>query len=187
MGLRLRRRREESALLREEPELRLRGSKFPIFEVSGSKDHTIHGRWDQIPQCWVLGLWGMCRTIIQGDGVAILEQPGSCRCKQVTVRSDSALLSWVPGCEELMPYPSFKTPGCMAMKGYKLEVTSPKEALPPHTAAHKSLNAGLVSTPGARIWNKKALLETGSIGANQETGFIFCDISRAASPTPRKR
>ena len=26
-----------------------RGSKYPIFEVSGSKNHTLNGIWDQRP------------------------------------------------------------------------------------------------------------------------------------------
>ena len=32
-----------------------RGSKYPIFGVSGSKNHTVNGIWDQRPQ--MLGTW----------------------------------------------------------------------------------------------------------------------------------
>ena len=35
-----------------------RGSKYPIFEVSGSKNHTLNGVWDQRPQILgTLTLW----------------------------------------------------------------------------------------------------------------------------------
>ena len=32
-----------------------RGSKYPIFEVSGSKNHTLDGVWTRVLKYWVLG------------------------------------------------------------------------------------------------------------------------------------
>ena len=34
-----------------------RGAKNPIFEVSGSKNHTLNGIWDQKPQ--IVGTWAL--------------------------------------------------------------------------------------------------------------------------------
>ena len=43
-----------------------RGSKYPILKGSGSKDHPLHGFWDQSPQ--ILGAWtlwvGLCGASI---------------------------------------------------------------------------------------------------------------------------
>ena len=36
-----------------------RGSKYPKFEVSGPKRHTLNGVWDQSPECWVHGPSGL--------------------------------------------------------------------------------------------------------------------------------
>ena len=35
--------------------MRLRGSKYQIFEASGSNNHTLSGFWDQGPE--MLGTW----------------------------------------------------------------------------------------------------------------------------------
>ena len=45
------------------PQQRIPGkSKYPIFEVSGSKNHTLNGIWDQRPQ--IFGTWTLWERLL---------------------------------------------------------------------------------------------------------------------------